>query len=164
MSDERLTPSREAAHPPTGVLVFRLNDQRLGLLESAIVEIVPSVALVPLADAPPLLEGLMNVRGEIVPVLDIRKRLKLAPKSIALSDHFIVTRVLGRRIALRVDRAEALLQLPFSALDTSLAPASGLVAGVLTLADGLLLIHDPARFLSEDEALEIDRALAGPRG
>jgi purine-binding chemotaxis protein CheW len=151
----------EQAQRPVGVLVFRLSDQRLGLFESDVVEIAAAVSLVPLPEAPPLIEGLVNVRGAIVPVLDLRLRLKLPPKPIALTDHLIFTRASGRLVALRADRAESLMSVDRASIDASLTPSAGLVAGVATLPDGLLLISDPARFLSDDEALELDRAMTG---
>lgn len=147
------------------VLEFYLANLRCALPEASVVELLPAASLTPLPDAPPIVMGLSNVRGTIVPVLDLRTRLGLAPKPLAPSDHFILTRTKQRLLALRVDRAEALLELDPASIDAErMTGGAGLVAGVARMPDGLMLIHDPEKFLSEAEALAMERAISGPQG
>jgi chemotaxis signal transduction protein len=78
-----------------------------------------------------------------------------------LSDHFIIVRARGRTAALRVDRAVELVHVDAALLhDPRIhVSVSDAVAGVATLPDGLVVIHDVHRFLSDAEDAALARAL-----
>lgn len=144
------------------VLTFQIGDLRCGLHENDVAEIVHAVSVTPLPGAPPIVEGVISVRGVLTPVLDLRPRLGVLPKAVSPTDHFILVRTTGRLVALHVDRADALIEVESASL-VEAAPitrGNGVVTGVATLADGLVLIHEPARFLSEAEAASLERAIA----
>lgn len=147
---------------PREVLLFLLEGQRYGLPSGDVRELVRAARLTPLPRAPDVVEGLLNLRGELLPVLDLRRRFRLPPRPLSPVDHFIVARAGGRHVVLRVDRAEGLLPLEPGELDTSprALPGVGLVAGAVKLPDGLVLVHDLNTFLSEAESLALDAALA----
>jgi purine-binding chemotaxis protein CheW len=148
--------------PPREVLLFTLEGQRYALSTRDVRELVRAVRLTPLPRAPSVVEGLLNLRGELLPVLDMRRRFRLPVRPLSSSDHLVVARADHRHVALRVDRAEGLLSLEPGQLDTSPRelPGVGYVAGALKLPDGLVLLHDLRTFLSEAEALELEEALA----
>jgi purine-binding chemotaxis protein CheW len=148
---------------PREVLLFTLHGQRYALPAPAVRELVRAARLTPLPHAPDVVEGLLNLRGELLPVLDLRRRFRLPPRPLSPLDHLIVAQAGERRVALRVDRAEGLLALGPEDLDESprALPGVGYVAGALKLPDGLVLVHDLPSFLSEAETLALDTALAG---
>jgi len=141
----------------TQLLTFELSRQRYGIPLRDVSEVVRAVSLAPLPKAPPIVEGVINLPGTIVPVLDIRARFKLPSKAIAPADHLVIARAKHRLVAVRVERALGLVRLTTREVDdlASLAPTSEYVAGAAKLPDGIGLIHDLATFLSaaEDEAL-----------
>jgi purine-binding chemotaxis protein CheW len=143
------------------VLLFMLEGQRYALPLEEVRELVRAVRLTPLPRAPAVVEGLVDLRGELLPVLDLRRRFRLPARPLSSTDHLVVAQAGARQIALRVDRAEGLLALEPGMLDTSPRelPGVGYVAGALKLPDGLVLLHDLRTFLSEAEALELDEAL-----
>jgi len=69
------------------------------------------VTVVPLPKAPAIIEGVINVRGHIVPVVDIRKRSRLPTNAAESTDHIILAWAGKQLVALRVDRATDLLEL-----------------------------------------------------
>lgn len=146
-------------------LVFRLGQHRFGLPLADIVEVVPAVAVTPFPGAPDVVEGVIDVRGQVVPVLDIRARFRIPPNPLEPSDHFVLARVGGRRFALRANEALDLVRIPEEAItpSVSVVPETDLIAGVARLADGLVLIHDLRKFLTEEESLRIDCALGVAR-
>jgi len=146
---------------PREVLLFTLEGQRYALPLEDVRELVRAVRLTPLPRAPAVVEGLLDLRGELLPVLDVRRRFRLPARRLSSSDHLIVAQAGRRRVVLRVDRAESLLALEPDQLDTSPRelPGVGYVAGALKLPDGLVLLHDLRTFLSEVEALELEEAL-----
>jgi purine-binding chemotaxis protein CheW len=111
-----------------------------------------------------VVEGVINLRGTIVPVLDIRARFGLAPKAIEISDHLVIARAQNRVVAIRVDRVINLMTFAAGDIEdlSDAVPNSDYLAGVAKLPDGMVLIHDLARFLSEAEAAALND-LAGPR-
>ncbi|AGC48831.1 putative chemotaxis protein, CheW [Myxococcus stipitatus DSM 14675] len=146
---------------PREVLLFTLEGQRYGLPTEDVWELHRAARLTPLPRAPDVIEGLLNLHGRLLPVLDLRRRFRHPPRPLSPSDHFIVAQAGPRRIALRVDRAEGLRVLAPGEWDTSPRelPGVGYVSGVAKLEDGLVLVHDLRGFLSEAEALELDSAL-----
>jgi purine-binding chemotaxis protein CheW len=149
-----------SATTDVALLVFRLGEERFALPCDRVSEIVPAATIQALPDAPALVEGILNLRGAIVAVLDVRRRFGLAPCPLHHEQHFIIATIGGGRVALRVDRAEDVVTVPASAIrPDSVAPGVRHVAGVAVVDDGLLVIQDLDRFLALDEARELDAAL-----
>ncbi|MGH7437454.1 MAG: chemotaxis protein CheW, partial [Polyangiaceae bacterium] len=115
---------------------------------------------------PAIVEGLVNVRGRIVPVLDIRSRFRIPLRPLAPSDHLILAQAGTRLVAIRVDRAVDLLRVEEGQLQATgeIVPDGECVAGVAKLSDGLALIHDLRTFLDEAEGLALDDALRSGTG
>jgi purine-binding chemotaxis protein CheW len=142
--------------------VFELGGRRYGLPAADVRQLLRAAAPTPLPRAPALVKGVINLRGTLLPVLDVRGRFGLPPRPIEPDDHFIVAQAAGRLVALHVDRAVDLVRLDAA----DLADARGLVPGAEHLAwvartpDDLVLIHDLATFLSRAEAAALESALS----
>jgi purine-binding chemotaxis protein CheW len=143
------------------ILAVSVAGERFGLPVTAVREILRAVALAPLPGAPPHVEGVLNARGELLAVFDLRARFGLPTRAIEPSDHLVVVRVGERVVALRVDEADELIEVEDQQLvpPASLSPSFRRVAGVAALPDGAVVIHDLSAFLSETEAETLDDAL-----
>jgi purine-binding chemotaxis protein CheW len=138
---------------PREVVVFEVAGRRHGLAVDDVQELLRAALPAPLPGAPAAVEGVLNLRGRAVPVVDVRRRFGLPSREIEPTDHLIVTRAAGRLIALRVDRAVDLLRLgPADVEPAADLALGGGVAWVAKLADGLVLVHAPSAFLSPAEA------------
>lgn len=148
------------------ILAFELSGHGYGIPLADVERLWRAVAVTPLPKAPAIVEGIINVQGTVVPVLDMRARFRLPAKSAHSSDHLIVARAGPRRVALRVDRALDIMAIDGDAIEHPAAslPQSGYVTGIAKLPDGLLLIHDLVAFLSADEGAALDVALAAGAG
>lgn len=126
-------------------------------------EVARASAIAALPKAPAIVEGVINVRGDVVAVLDIRQRFGLPPHALALDQHLIIARAGLRLVALRVDRALDWVVIDEESIEPAarVAPGAEYVAGIAKLGDGLLVIHDLETFLSLDEAQRVDAAVAG---
>jgi len=148
------------------LLLFLLDETRFAIRADAVNEIVRAVAVTPLPNAPAVILGIIDLRGSIVPVFDLRRRFGMPAKDVDLPDHFIIARSARRVAALHVDRVLDLADVD----DASVAPIDNAprlrhhLAGVATLPDGMALIHDLDAFLSAAEADSLDSALAGSSG
>ena len=72
------------------VLHLRVGGERYALPTAHVVEVVPAVALRSVPDTPPEVAGLLSYRGQIVPVVDLARRLGRAPAPAALSTRIVV--------------------------------------------------------------------------
>lgn len=143
-------------------VVFRLEGLRYALVSSQVQEVVQAVAVRPLPKAGKIVEGIFSYRGQLVPLLNIRRRFALAERRLHPAQQFIIADAKGRLIAIRVDRSDGLTEIPGEEIEDArqAVPDAEYVAGVAKLADGLILIHDLSTFLSACEAADLDEKLA----
>lgn len=145
----------------TQLLVFDLGTHRYALRAEHVREVVRAVLIAALPKAPAIVEGIINYRGAVVPVLDIRQRFRVGPAPLDPTQHFVVAQAGARLVALRVDRAIDLVTVPEAVIRPAAeaVPGAEYVAGIAQLPDGLLVIHDLERFLALEEAEQLDRAV-----
>jgi len=143
------------------ILTFETAGQRFAVRAEEVREVIRAAAVTPLPGAPEVVDGVIDLRGEIVPVLDLRGRLGLQRRPVSPSDRFIVTTVAGRTVILRVDEVGSLVGVPGSGAMPlpEVWRRDERVAGVVQLDDGLTLIYDVLRFLSPAEELAVEEAL-----
>jgi purine-binding chemotaxis protein CheW len=143
------------------LVVFLLDGRRYALALPVVERIVRAVAVTPLPQAPPIVLGVIDVAGHIIPVLDVRQRLRLPQRPVGPDDQFAIVRAARRRVALVVDAAQGVAATPAYAVVRSadITPGLEYLRGVVQLQDGLVLIHDLDQFLSLDEAHTLDTAL-----
>jgi purine-binding chemotaxis protein CheW len=148
------------------LVVFDVAGLRYALPAGQVAEVVRAVTIVPLPGAPPIVEGVIDVRGSLVPVLDFRARFRLPPKPVAHTDHLLLASVERGLVAIRADRALDLVSVAEADVRDAraIAPGSGLVAGVATLPDGLVVVHDLRAFLDDAEHGALERALVAAPG
>jgi purine-binding chemotaxis protein CheW len=152
------------AGSPGEILVFEMDGQRFGLHVSDVQELLQAVTVTPLPNAPVLVEGVINLRGQVVPVLDLRKALGLPARPVEPNDHLVVAQANSRRMVLRVDRALDLVRPPES--DAAHPSGSGSVDnGVFRtaqLGDGLVFILDLDACLLQIEPVGLGKAGCQP--
>lgn len=144
------------------LVVFDLEGQRYALPLAAVVRVLPMVAVSPLPQAPPIALGVINLHGQVIPVVDIRRRFGLPSRDYGLTAHLLVARTSRRLLAVPVDEVLGVKDVAAEAVtppDTIL-PGIGHVAGIVALSDGLLFIHDLEAFLSLEEEQQLTQALA----
>lgn len=146
------------------LVVFGVDEQRYALPLTAVARVVRAVQVTPLPGAPASVLGVIDVAGDLLPVLNLRRRLRLPEREVAPADQFLLARTARRAVALAVDEAHGVIECGQSAVTAAARIAPGLeqIPGVVTLDDGLVLIHDLEKFLSPDEARVVDEAMAGP--
>lgn len=144
-------------------VLFTLDEQRYALPLSAVERVVHMVAITPLPQAPAIVLGVIDVRGRVMPALDLRRRFRLPRRDVSLSDRLIIAHASDRVVALAADAVSGVFG--YCARDAvaahDIVPGVAYTEGVLRLADGLVLIHDLGEFLSLEEQAALDRTLAG---
>lgn len=152
------SPEQATALP---LLAFSLDGQRYALHVSIVQRVLPMVAVSPLPKAPAVALGVFNLQGEVIPVLDIRRRFGLPFRAYGPSAHLLVVRTRRRTLSLPVDEALGVREVSAAAVTPAEAvlPRTRYVAGIVALADGLLFIHDLDAFLSLEEEERLDESL-----
>jgi purine-binding chemotaxis protein CheW len=132
--------------PERHFCTFRLDGALYGIGVGRVREVVSAQALTPVPLAPPAVRGLINLRGEIVPVIDLRTRLELPPRDPGETPVHVVVATEWGLASLLVDAIEDILEVHPETWAPTPASVRGaprdLVGGVYQLADRLLLVLD----------------------
>lgn len=115
-------------------LIFMIDDLKLGVDAEFVVEIINNHAITHLPMLPEYIRGIINLRGLMVPILDLRLRLGKEPRDNTL---IIVLNIDGTEIGVLADSVDQMVDIPVAELLP--VPAHNnqlLVSGMCTLADG----------------------------
>jgi len=135
-------------------VVFSLGNAEYALPFESVLQMESYVGATLVPGAPAYVEGIVTVRGLVVPVLDLRTRFGLPRAELRLDTRIIVTESAGRVVALRVDSAREVLKLDVAKHQP--APqivnerSSGFVHAVHSLGNRLLLLLDLPKLLGEN--------------
>ena len=153
---------REKPADDLELLVFELAGVRYALELSAVREVVSAVMIAPLPDAPPVIEGIVDVRGEIVPVYDLRHRFGLPARPLSADERLVIAWTNTRLVSFRCERTDWVAHVSRSLVDApdSARSAGRHIAGVVRLPDGLVLIQNLDAFLEAAESAQLDEALS----
>jgi len=145
------------------LVIFKLDDQEYALDITNVVQVVRMVAITPMPEASEVVEGVINVRGKVIPVVDVRRRFGLPLKPYDLNTRLLITRWDGRMMALIVDVVSEVLAMPTSNIEppSEIAPQMERLSAVGQLGDRLLLILDLGRALTFEEEPRLEAVLIG---
>jgi len=139
-------------------VIFRLGDQEYGLPVAAVDEIArPPDHVSRLPRAPAFIDGVMNLRGSVVPIVDLRRRFEVAPKELGNARRILVLALGGGKTGFMVDGVSEVMRVPLDAIRPApeLSPEQmRLISRVANLdAEGrIILLVDPAQLLDQVEA------------
>jgi purine-binding chemotaxis protein CheW len=120
-------PARPKEDPLAQLCAFRVGGEDYAIDIMRVREIIHPLPITPVPRAPVFVEGVVRLRGDVIPVLDVRKRLALPTAPATRKSRFLVVNVAGRRIALVVDEVREVLRLPRSEIRP--APSLGSIGG-----------------------------------
>jgi len=143
------------------LLILRLDDQRYALFLDAVERVVRAVAVTPVPEVPAFVLGLINVAGQLLPVVSLRACLGLPDRPVRPQDQFVFARTPLLTVALVVDEVQEL-----SALDIgrAVAPAEVLPQGdwrvqsLIKINGDIILIYDLDKLIShadQSQMLEV---------
>lgn len=139
---------------------FGIEGIQLGMPLHTIDRVIRSVVVNQLPNTPPIVHGLIDYYGTIVPVINLRHRLTLNEKPISPDQLFLIVNTSARKLALVVDSADGVISFSDNELISSGRLNSGIEAsGVYRTEGGILLIYDPEEFLTSEEAVQIERSI-----
>jgi len=143
------------------LVLLTVDGQTYALHLEAVDRILRMVEVTRLPEAPDVVEGVVNIRGEVVPVVSIRRRLGLARRSVGVSDSLVIARARTRRLAIIAESVLGVVERPADDVVSTSGIARNIqhIEGVLKTSDGLVPIQDLDRFFSPEEEQSLDLAL-----
>src|ERR1700676_963405 len=144
------------------VVGFRIGNETYGVRIGAVREIVrvPEITAVP--SAPDLIEGVINLRGKIIPVMDLRKRFGQTEVHHDKKNRILVVELDNKLLGLIVNAASEVLKIPPSEVaspDSVFAEdGSSYVTGVGKLKGRLIILLDIAKLLHHPEFKHLEEA------
>ena len=136
------------------LVCFFLHGQEYAAEISAVVETLAVRPITRVFLTPPWLSGIMNLRGDVVAVLDLARLLAMPPTLITDESRVVLARHDGRRAGLLVDGLAELRTVDLAALEpapaTLPADVASLLRGLLTVPEGVVRVLDlPSLFESD---------------
>jgi purine-binding chemotaxis protein CheW len=139
-----------AAPPPRQYLSFRVAEQEYAIDILRVQEIRGHTAITTLPQTQPWVRGAMNLRGVIVPVLDVKERFGQGPTDYHRFSAIVVVSAGQRMVGLLVDAVSDVVELAANQVEPppDVSQGSGFVSGLGRLADRLLILLDLERVIS----------------
>lgn len=138
------------------MVVFYLGDQRYALPIGRVQEIQQIVAFTDAPDDTGVILGMVNLRGMVVPLVDLRTLVGLTPRDYDLETPMVICRLRGGLVALVVDEVEDVAEMPEGCLQTpsKLHALAGKMLGVCRMEQDLVFLLDLDHLIPE-EGLEM---------
>jgi purine-binding chemotaxis protein CheW len=138
---------------------FIIGEAEFGIDILRIQEINKMMDLTPVPNTPKFVEGVVNLRGRIIPVLNLRSRLGLEIKEYDSNTRIIVVELNDKTIGFIVDEVKEVLRIPKSITEQPPDIVSGINSSYITaigkLEDRLLIMLDLSNILSQEEVIEL---------
>ncbi|MEI8084758.1 MAG: chemotaxis protein CheW [Paludibacter sp.] len=143
---------------PQEILTFIVENQRFALDINNVDRVIRAVAITKLTDSPKFIEGVIDYYGEVIGVVNLRKRLGYPLHELRTSDRFIIAKTMTRKIAFIVDEVEKLL-LPDDkeVSDSKIIDASMQFIKILREDEGIILIYDLENLLNKTDEIELEK-------
>lgn len=138
---------------------FRIGEELYGIGIEFIQEIDRMHSITKLPKSLPFIEGVINLRGAIIPIVDMAKRFGMPPVEIERKTRIIIARISGHAVGLIVEQVTEVVQLEEKAVEPAPAMAFAVdqkyVEGVGRTEEGLLIILNLEMLFSVEEMTQL---------
>ncbi|MCL4531629.1 MAG: chemotaxis protein CheW [Actinobacteria bacterium] len=146
------------------LVVFELANEVYGVDISRVQEIIRMTTITRLPRAPEFVEGVINLRGKVIPVVDLKKRFGLQEGERTKASRIVVVDVGDHTIGMVVDAVSEVLRVPSGAVEPP-SPVvttieSDYIRGIAKLEGRLIILLDLDKVLSWDEKRKLREAVA----
>jgi purine-binding chemotaxis protein CheW len=138
---------------------FNIGDEEFGVDILKVQEINRMLQVARVPNSPEYVDGVINLRGKVIPVIDLRRWFDLERKEHDKNTRIVVVELQGRVVGFVVDAVKEVLRIPRSVTEPPPPIVAGIDAEYITavgkLEDRLLILLDLEKMLSRDEATSI---------
>jgi purine-binding chemotaxis protein CheW len=142
-------------------VTFQLGDETYGVNVMQVQEVLRVTEIAPVPGAPSYVIGIINLRGNVVTVMDTRKRFGMPPREVDDASRVLIIESNDQVVGILVDSVSEVVYLRASEIEP--APnvgneeSSRFIQGVCNRDEELLILVDLNKFLTEDELRDISR-------
>ncbi|HHY98096.1 MAG TPA: chemotaxis protein CheW [Firmicutes bacterium] len=144
--------AEEVAYKERQLVVFGLADELYGIDIGVVREIVTMQRVTRVPRVPDYIEGIINLRGNVIPVVDLRKKLGLPAKEKTKDTRIVIVEVDSETVGLVVDMVSEVMRVPESSIELRSTLIGDLesdpVEGIVRLDDKLIILMDISRIIS----------------
>ena len=137
------------------LVTFRLGDEEFSLDILKVQEIIRHMDLTRVPRTPEFVDGVINLRGRVIPVLDLRKRFGMQGQDKTSDTRIIVVDVDGRTVGFKVDAVSEVLRISPDTVEPPPSVVSGgeseYIKGIGKLEGRLIILLDVTKILSKSE-------------
>ena len=153
-------PSAEQRHSGEGtgsmqLVSFRLAQEEYGIEITKVQEIILMGEITRVPQTPDYIQGLINLRSTVIPIVDLRLRFGLASESATDETRIMVVNVVGKTIGIIVDAVSEVLRISHEQIAPPPPTVAGLgreyLTGLVKLENRLLVLLDIDRILGREE-------------
>lgn len=134
---------------------FKIGNEEFGVDILNVQEINKMVEITKVPNCPEFIEGIINLRGRVIPIIDLRTRLRLPKIEHDKDTRIIVVEIAGKIIGFIVDSVQEVLRVPVSITEAPPEIVTGInsefIKSVGKLEDRLLILIDMEKILSTTE-------------
>lgn len=142
------------------VACFTLLDDLYAIDIMRIIEIIRPQKLTALPKAPAFIDGVINLRGTVIPVVDLRKRFDMPRRDPSESTRLLIIRIAGQSLGLVVDDVTEVITVPAKEIKPPPTVASGMTVqyllGVCLSGDAMVMLLDIDRLFSANEVMALE--------
>ena len=146
------------------VVSFRLGVEEYAVEITKVKEIILVEGITKVPQMPAYIEGVINLRGTVIPVLDLRKRFDIGNSQITEHTRIVVTRLEGRIIGMIVDSVSRVMKIPRANIqpppETIACVAGEYLVGVAKLDDRMQLLLDIDKVLRVEEKAQLTKPVS----
>jgi purine-binding chemotaxis protein CheW len=134
------------------LVVFDLASESYGVDISAVREIIRMQAITRVPGAPQYVEGIINLRGQVIPVVDLRKRLDLKANEQTPDSRIVWVTINEHDVGVIVDAVTEVLRIPIASIEPPMEMVSSIdtdfVRGIAKLENRLIILLDLSKALT----------------
>ncbi|MGD9677137.1 MAG: chemotaxis protein CheW [Vulcanibacillus sp.] len=143
------------------VIKFKLKNEEYGVDVKQVKSIERMEHITRVPNTPPFVKGVINLRGVVIPIIDLRKRLGFELKDYNEQTRIIIVNVEEMEVGLIVDAANDVLDIPLSSIAPPPKVIGGIdseyLSGVAKINDSLLVLLNLNKVLDPNEVKELEK-------
>lgn len=140
-------------------VTFMLDNETYGIDVMQVREVLRAPEISPVPGAPAYVLGIINLRGNVVAIIDTRTRFRLPAREVDDSSRIVILEAGDHVVGFMVDSVREVVELRGSDVesppDTGSGDSARFITGLCNRKDGLLILVDANRLLSEEELAEL---------
>ena len=159
-----MSETKEKKHESSELLQlvsFKIGNEEFGVDILKVQEINRMLQITKVPNAPEFVDGVINLRGRIIPIIDLRVRLGMVKREHDKSTRIVVVELNGKTVGFIVDEVSEVLRIPMSITEPPPPMVAGINADYITavgkLEDRLLILLDMEKILTDKEMDQLEK-------